>query len=205
MPLGIVYVLTNPAMPGLIKIGRTSLEDARGRLGQLYSTGVPLPFTLEFACRVQNTEEVENALHQAFSPNRVNPRREFFSIEPQQAIAILKLLHTEEATEEIAKLADVSTPEEKSAEAAFIARRPPLNFLEMGIPVGSNLISTEDESIATVLGTRRVKYQDEEMSLTAATKVALGITYDLSPVPYWRFNGKSLRDIYNETYPLGGI
>jgi hypothetical protein len=39
----IVYVLTNPAMPGLVKIGSTVSEDASIRLAQLYSTGVPFP------------------------------------------------------------------------------------------------------------------------------------------------------------------
>ena len=40
---GIVYVLTNPAMPGIVKIGRTQ-SDLGSRLSQLYSTGVPVPF-----------------------------------------------------------------------------------------------------------------------------------------------------------------
>lgn len=93
MALSIVYVVTNPAMPGLVKIGRTSSEEAQTRLAQLYSTGVPFPFRLEFACRVANPEEVEAALHTAFAPQRVNARREFFQIEAGQAIAILKLLH----------------------------------------------------------------------------------------------------------------
>ncbi len=35
----IVYVLTNPAMPGLTKIGKTRQEDVETRLGQLYTSG----------------------------------------------------------------------------------------------------------------------------------------------------------------------
>ena len=57
----IVYVITNPAMPNLVKIGRTSQEEAGTRIAQLYTTGVPVPFNLEYACRVQNSEEVEKA------------------------------------------------------------------------------------------------------------------------------------------------
>ena len=38
----IVYILTNEAMPGLVKIGCTNGELA-SRIRQLYSTGVPLP------------------------------------------------------------------------------------------------------------------------------------------------------------------
>lgn len=51
MALSIVYVLTNPAVPGLVKIGYTIQEDANARIGQLYTTGVPVPFKLEFACK----------------------------------------------------------------------------------------------------------------------------------------------------------
>ena len=40
---GSVYVLTNPAMPNMVKIGKTT-RDVELRLADLYSTGVPLPF-----------------------------------------------------------------------------------------------------------------------------------------------------------------
>ena len=42
---GSVYVLTNPAMPNMVKIGKTT-RDVELRLADLYSTGVPLPFAL---------------------------------------------------------------------------------------------------------------------------------------------------------------
>ncbi|MBK6819510.1 MAG: GIY-YIG nuclease family protein [Bacteroidetes bacterium] len=78
---GIVYVLTNPAMPGIIKIGRTNQEDVKYRMSQLYSTGVPLHFECVYAAKVSNYEKVEKALHIAFGLDRLNPNREFFEIE----------------------------------------------------------------------------------------------------------------------------
>ncbi len=36
----IVYVLTNPAMPGLVKIGMIDNHDVQRRMRDLYSTGV---------------------------------------------------------------------------------------------------------------------------------------------------------------------
>jgi hypothetical protein len=36
--MGIVYVLTNIAMPGIVKIGMTEESDANARIGQLYTT-----------------------------------------------------------------------------------------------------------------------------------------------------------------------
>jgi hypothetical protein len=58
---GIVYVLTNPAMPGIVKIGKTSRESVHTRLNELYSTGVPVPFECAFAGRVQDESTVEKA------------------------------------------------------------------------------------------------------------------------------------------------
>lgn len=53
---GIVYVLTNPAMPGLVKIGQTKRDKMDARLKELYGTGVPLPFECQYACRVTAAE-----------------------------------------------------------------------------------------------------------------------------------------------------
>jgi hypothetical protein len=202
VPLSIVYVLTNPAMPGLVKIGRTSSEEAVARIAQLYSTGVPFPFKLEFACKVENPEEVERALHRAFVPNRVNSKREFFSIEPDQAIAILKLLHVQDATAEVEQAPNIIEAQEINAGREFAARRPDLNFEQMGIPIGSQLQFTEGDAFAFVTTPRKVKLNDVEMSLTAATRRSLGVDYDVQPGPYWTFNGRKVRDIYNDTYPL---
>jgi len=63
MAAGIVYVLTNPAMPGMVKIGKTG-RDVEIRLSDLYTTGVPLPFECEYAVRVQDMDKVEKGLPQ---------------------------------------------------------------------------------------------------------------------------------------------
>ncbi|HEX8177208.1 MAG TPA: GIY-YIG nuclease family protein [Pyrinomonadaceae bacterium] len=196
----IVYVLSNPAMPGLVKIGRTSHDDANIRIAQLYTTGVPVPFTIEFAGRIPNSEEVEKALHTAFAPYRVNPKREFFRIEPEQAIAILKLLHTEDATAEI--LQQPNTLDQQSVAAAehLKSRRPNLNFEEMGIPIGSNLQSIHTDTVVEVIAAKKVRLGDEEMSLTAATRRIYGIEHDIAPSPHWAYQGRPLKEIYDETY-----
>ena len=36
----IAHALTNPAMPGLVKIGMTDRDDVQRRMSDLYSTGV---------------------------------------------------------------------------------------------------------------------------------------------------------------------
>ena len=198
--LNIVYVLTNAAMPGLVKIGYTTQEDANSRIVQLYTTGVPVPFELQYACKVPNAEEVEKALHVAFSPNRINPKREFFKIEPEQAIAILKLLHTEDATKEI-ELQQTSIDHESVIAAEQLkSKRPNMNFIEMGIPVGAQLFSVHNNSIAFVASAKRIIFNGEETSLTAATRQILGIEHSVQPSPHWLYEGKSLKELYEETY-----
>lgn len=200
MSLQVVYVLTNSAMPNLVKIGMTELQDVNLRLGQLYTTGVPFPFELAFACKVTNAAEVERALHKAFAPNRVNPKREFFSIHVDQAIAILKLLHVDDATQEIEAMTSGVLLEEVQAAEQYKARRPNLNFAEMGIPLGAMLHFVDSDATVTVASHRKVLLNSAEMSLTAATRELLGLDYNVAPNPYWVFNGKSLREIYDETY-----
>jgi len=81
-------------------------------------------------------------------------------------------------------------------------RRPNLNFEEMGIPIGSQLLFTESDASVLVSTPKKVKLNDVDMSLTAATRTLLRLDYSVQPGPYWTFNGRSVRDIYNETYPL---
>jgi hypothetical protein len=67
---GIVYIISNPAMPGLVKVGKTiNLED---RLKSLYSSGVPMPFRCVYAKEVDNYSEVERKLHQGLNSHREN-------------------------------------------------------------------------------------------------------------------------------------
>jgi len=90
MEEGIVYILTNPAMPNLVKIGMTTRMEVGTRMSELYTTGVPVPFECSFAGKVTDVKKVERAFHKAFGPYRINPNREFFEIEDAQAIDYLK-------------------------------------------------------------------------------------------------------------------
>lgn len=95
---GVVYILTNPEMPGLVKIGKTSRDEVEERVAELYSTGVPVRFDCVYAARVHNEDAVERAFHATLEPRRVNPNREFFRIEPGQVKTILEKLALEDVT-----------------------------------------------------------------------------------------------------------
>lgn len=200
---GIVYLLTNPAFPNLIKIGMTNAESVKQRMAQLYTSGVPLPFECIYAARVANCDKVEKALHIAFGPNRINPGREYFDIDANQAIAIIKLMELEDVTPGIAIQAEqVAEAELEAGQAYARKKRPRFSFSDMQIPVGAELVSTTNGEIATVVSDRTVQFRGEETSLTAATRIILGYDYSVQPGPYWLYNGRLLRDIYNDTYPV---
>jgi len=199
---GSVYVLTNPAMPNMVKIGKTT-RDVELRLADLYSTGVPLPFECEYAAKVKDVDKTEKAFHTAFEPSRVNPKREFFNINPEQAIAVLSLMAIEDVTPSVqdeAKKIDVEAS--ASAEKFKKKRRPTLNYFEMGLKEGDILKFGRNEESCTVLNGRQVSYEGEPWFLSNLTNKLLDRTGPMDGSPYWYFNGKNLKDLYNETYSI---
>ncbi len=204
MQPGIVYVLSNPAMPDIVKVGITTRDQLKSRMRELFTTGLPFPFDCEYACRVDDCAKVESALHLAFDPDRVNPQREFFNTAPERIIAILKLLEKENipqaATDDFVK--DIDTNDIAASTRFKKARRPPLNFSEMGIPVGASLDFFDEESKISVVvtGAKAVQYQGKEYSLTTLTQELLHLDYAIQPTGKWYYQGKNLKEIYNQTY-----
>jgi len=83
---GYVYILSNKSMPGLLKIGK-SRRGGRHRAKEIYQTGVPTPFNLEFEIYTPDCDALELYVHDRLHSKRVNDSREFFEMELSQAIA----------------------------------------------------------------------------------------------------------------------
>lgn len=84
---GHVYILSNPAMPGLLKIGFTKGDvDARAR--QLRTTGVPRPFRVEAKIRAKYAHGTESKIHKALARYRDSHDREFFRMDVPEAIRV---------------------------------------------------------------------------------------------------------------------
>ena len=73
-----------------------------------------------------------------------------------------------------------------------------MDFVELGIPVGSVLVHRNGTTQVTVVAPKLVMFNGDECSLTAATRKVLGLAddYPLQPSPHWTFNGKTVREIY---------
>jgi hypothetical protein len=96
--------------------------------------------------------------------------------------------------------ADNVDKDAKAGSDKLMAQRPVQNFIKMCIPVGSTLQFTQSVDTCVVISGRKDSYQDEEISLTALTKKLLDTDRPLRPAPYWQFEGKKLKDIYDDTY-----
>jgi len=189
----IIYVLTNEAMPGYVKIGKTntSLEQRVAELSR--STSVPLPFTVFYASAVKNAAFVERQLHDAFDNNRVNPRREFFNIDPERVVAALRLAEIEDITP---KSDIVESPEDQRSldEARQIRSR--FNFDMVEIPLGANLYFSRNENIAATVvgrsGSETIEFNGVRTSLSKAAQEVLAYPNAVQGTAYWCYQGETL-------------
>lgn len=90
MKAGWVYVLPNPGMPGLIKIGFTK-HPPHQRARELYGTGVAFPFEVAYQARCRHYQSVERMAHERLDDKRVNGGREFFACKVAEAVATIRL------------------------------------------------------------------------------------------------------------------
>ena len=77
---GYVYILTNDAMPGQLKIGMTTREPDQRARELSRSSGVALSFVVAFAEAVPDAEAAEKLIHKRLDKFRTNRRREFFEL-----------------------------------------------------------------------------------------------------------------------------
>lgn len=97
--VGRVYVLSNKAMPGLLKIGYT-MNTVEGRVKELSgATGVPSEFFIEYQVECRDAAGVEALVHESLHNSRHNNSREFFSLTVTNAVDVIRK-HVKEIIEE---------------------------------------------------------------------------------------------------------
>ena len=196
--MGIVYILTNDAMPGIIKIGITE-ESVENRIKSLDNTSLPLPFRFYFAIESKRYKEIEKLAHDTFSAFRLRENREFFKMDPERAVSALRISGDKEI-KLTNKMIDDSGDEieEKIPTTRRTGKR--FSFDSIGIPVGTELTFTRNEDIkCTVIPDDKVEYENKEYSLSGlADKLLRELGYDWKSVQgssFFEFNGKTLYQI----------
>ena len=199
---GIVYVLSNPAMPDYVKVGRTRgnrPQDVLDRMRQIDTTGVPRAFYCEYAAVVADHEEAEQVLLTAFGENRVRRNREFLEdIPPYRVITMLKYLALEDVTPGSdlggAGLNPDGDPPERPP------RSPYVPFSTLGIRPSDSLQWANDPNISCeVIDDRRVRYEGQEYYLSRLTAILKGWSpRNVSGQPYWLFGGQTLGELWSD-------
>lgn len=187
----IVYILTNEAMPGFIKIGFTT-NPIEERLRQLDRTGVPLPFEVYYAAEVQDARKEEEWLHSIFADRRVRDNREFFKMNPELTALALKRVETSEH-----KAFDDGLSEEQEQEVDEIKqRRSRFHFNNYGIPVGAKIIFTRDPNVvAEVVEGDKIKIGDKIDFLSNMARDLLGYKRRPQGTLYFKYNDEILDDM----------
>lgn len=196
---GVIYILTNEAMPGYVKVGKTTTTPEQ-RMRELDTSGVPLPFECFYAAVVDDCHTAEKLLHDAFADTRVRSRREFFEISPERVASALRLAAVEDVTPRDDVVEDA---EDERALNEARRRRGRFNFKIVGIQPGTILTLTKDETMTCeVVDSQKVRYREELMSLSQAALSAiheLGYSWKAVSGPeYWEYDGQTLDELRRE-------
>lgn len=86
-----VYIMANKHMPKIYKIGFTT-SSPQERAEQLYKnvSGVPCRFEVKHYTKCFNGLKIEKAVHRHFKRFRINTKREWFEVDLEEAIQVIK-------------------------------------------------------------------------------------------------------------------
>ncbi|WP_259082634.1 GIY-YIG nuclease family protein [Salinibacter ruber] len=87
--VGSVYVLKNPALSDVVKIGYTK-RSAQKRARELSGTGVPGEWHVAYEIGTNRPKRVEKKVHRKFSHRKVRDGGEFFKVSPEKAARVIK-------------------------------------------------------------------------------------------------------------------
>lgn len=193
MTKGFIYIMTNPALKDMVKIGYAT--DVESRKKQLSTTA--LPYEYEIYATYETSGNLEDKkLHKLIdnlNPDlRISKNREFFVLSPEDAYDLLESIAIISGTKD--KLKKVKVTQAKKQKT----KRPPVNFAKCNIPIGAELVYVEDSRIvAIVVDERKVQYNDEITSLSAISDKIKG--YSTSGPSFFTYNGKTVSQIAEET------
>ena len=198
--MGIVYILTNDSMPGIVKIGMTEQETIEERIKSLDNTSVPTPFRFYFAIDTKKHKEIEKLVHNAFSDYRVRNNREFFEMDPERAVSALKISGASEIKLNNEMIDEKGTVIEETMQKKYKKR---FSFSYVNIPIGSELIYTRDENIiCRVISDNEIEYNNKKYSLSKLADELLrqsGYNWKSVQGPlYFKYREKTLFELKKE-------
>lgn len=85
-------ILSNPSIPDVLKIGFTNLTPELRAKQLSSSTGVVIPFKVEWAFKCFDGNRMEAEVHSALKEYRISNQREFFQVDLEEAKSVIKLI-----------------------------------------------------------------------------------------------------------------
>jgi hypothetical protein len=192
--MGIVYLLTHEAMPGLTKIGRTE-QSVEERMRSLNNTSVPYGFECFYAAEVADAVDVEKRLHDAFED--LHHGKEFFKMHPLRAQRVLEMVAISDKTPREDVVVEPEEIQQLEKNREYLNR---FSMFRIGLKTGDPLVFARGEGItAEVHSDSEVLYEGTPMSLTAAALKAIhkcGYRWQRIAGPvFWLSNGQPLKEI----------
>ncbi len=186
----IVYILTNEAMPGYIKIGYTT-KTVSERLKQLDVTSTPLPFEIYYSAEVEDARKEEDWLHSIFADRRVRDNREFFKMNPELATLALKRIEIKEY-----QMDDGLSKEQEEEVDEIKERRSRFHFQNYGINIGEKLTFTRNPNIQVeVMPNDKISYNGKIDSISNTAKYLLNYTRTPQGTLYFKYKDEILDDM----------
>lgn len=191
--MGYIYIMTNPALHDMVKIGyATNVEQRRKQLST-----TALPYDYEVYATYETPGHLEDKkLHKMIdnlNPDlRVSKNKEFYVMTPEDAYELLESIAVISGSQD--KLKRVVEKENKQ-----VLKKPPINFFKCGLKVGDELVFIENpEVVVTIQSEHKVLYKDQITSLSAIVQSIKNMTTAAGP-SYFTYNGEPLVDIANRT------
>ena len=195
MAKGYIYIMTNPCLQNMVKIGYAT--DVEERRKQLSTTALPYEYevyaTYETSGKLED-KKLHNLIDNLNPELRVSKNREFFVMSASEAYELLEAI------------AIISGSQDKLRKSKYVvipnvqkAKRPAINFAKCGIPVGAELVYIEDSSVKVIVESdRKVAFNNEITSLSAVVCKIKGVKAIAGP-SYFTYNGRLITDIAEQT------
>lgn len=196
MSKGYIYIMTNPCLKDMVKIGyATNVEERRKQLST-----TALPYEYEIYATYETSGKLEDKkLHKLIdnlNPDlRVSKNREFFVMSAEDAYELLESIATISGSQDkLKRVANVSSKLNTETKK----KKPAVNFAKCNIPVGAELVFIEDPTVKVIVESeRKVSYNNEITSLSAIVGKIKG--YPVSGPQFFTYNGITVCDIAAET------
>ena len=217
---GYVYILTNDSFrEDWVKIGR-SCRPVDVRSKELDNTAVPLPFKIYATIQTIKYVDVERIVHKQIdrlTDLRIRQNREFFNVEPSQALDILLDLATAIDDAVVMQYVDdkpvqlypsINNEKPQAVKTEKHVSRKPFEFAMVGLKDGDMITFAPLNIQVKVNGKNKVEFEGRLWSLSAFTGTYLPIEKQNNSgayqgPKYFTYNNKTLWDLRLELEKQG--